>query len=185
MHKLAKQLLAAGLVATLQGCSSAPIHYHTLVPAQPAERPAGVDIAIQQVTLPPQVDRSQLVIRQGDSGLVILETEWWGANLVDEFRSALQDQLGMPTGAAGRATLRVEVQRFDSIPGQHALLDVNWRLGYGTPHSQLSCHSTLQSRADNSISGLVAAHQDNLRRFARMVAQASAAGTTRCPAPAL
>ena len=41
-------------------------------------RPAGADIQIEGISVPPQVDRPQIVIRQGDSGLVILETEWWG-----------------------------------------------------------------------------------------------------------
>ena len=96
MPKL-QTLLIAGLLPLFCGCSSAPLHYHTLVPSQPGQR-ASANIRIERVSLPPQVDRSQLVIRQGSSGLVILETEWWGANLTDEFQSALQDQLGAPAG---------------------------------------------------------------------------------------
>ncbi|MFP3409398.1 ABC-type transport auxiliary lipoprotein family protein, partial [Pseudomonas sp. SIMBA_065] len=79
------------------------------------------------VVVPPQVDRPQLVVRQGQSGLAILETEWWGANLVDEFRSALQDQLGGPAGDA-KAAVRVDVQRFDTVPGRYASLEAVWRL---------------------------------------------------------
>jgi uncharacterized lipoprotein YmbA len=77
--------------------------------------------------VPPQVDRPQIVIRQGNSGLAILETEWWGASLADELRSALIDQLNNTSGR-GNVSVRIEVQRFDSIPGQYALIDAKWRL---------------------------------------------------------
>ena len=70
--------------------------------------------------MPPQVDRPQIVIRQGNSGLAILETEWWGASLADELRSALTDQLSNTSGR-GNVSVRIDVQRFDSIPGQYAL----------------------------------------------------------------
>ena len=77
--------------------------------------------------MPPQVDRPQIVIRQGNSGLAILETEWWGASLVDELRSALVDQL-VNNNPQRKVSVRLDVQRFDSIPGQYALIDVKWRL---------------------------------------------------------
>ncbi len=115
-------------VALLLGaCRSDPIHYHTLSPAQPTgQSRAGVDIQIEQVSVPPQVDRTQMVIRQGNSGLAILETEWWGASLSDELHSSLDEQLSNP--GAPKSSLRVDVQRFDSIPGRYARMDAQWRL---------------------------------------------------------
>lgn len=177
MPKLPMLLLAA-LFPALSGCSSAPINYHTLVPAQPGS-PASGQVRVERVAMPPQVDRSQIVVRQGGSGLSILETEWWGANLVDEFRNALEDQLGAP--GPGATLLRVDVQRFDSVPGQYALLDARWRLQRPGSEQTLSCHSSLQTAANSSVDGLVVAHQANVRKFAELVARANASGTTRCP----
>ncbi|WP_315809621.1 PqiC family protein [Pseudomonas sp. C9-3] len=177
MPKLPMLLLAA-LFPVLSGCSSAPIHYHTLVPAQPGS-PASGQVRVERVEMPPQVDRSQIVVRQGGSGLSILETEWWGANLVDEFRNALEDQLGAP--GPGAARLRVEVQRFDSVPGQYALLDARWRLQRPGANKPLTCRSSLQTAANDTVDGLVVAHQANVRKFAALVAQANANGATRCP----
>lgn len=171
-------LLLAGLFPMMWGCSSAPIHYHTLVPAQPGG-PASGQVKVERVSMPPQVDRSQLVIRQGGSGLAILETEWWGANLVDEFRNALEDQLGAP--GSGAALLRVDVQRFDSVPGQYALLDARWRLQRRGSDKPLVCRSSLQTPAGPSVEALVVAQLTNLRKFAEQVAQANAGGGTRCP----
>ncbi len=139
----------AGLLALLWGCST-PNNYHTLVPGEPV-RDGGQRIQVARVAVPPQVDRPQLVVRQGQSGLAILETEWWGANLVDEFRSALQDQLGGPVGS-GKALLRVDVQRFDTVP------------------------------ADNSIASLVNAHQANLRKLAEAVRSSARQGRCSQPA---
>ncbi|MFR0687847.1 membrane integrity-associated transporter subunit PqiC [Enterobacterales bacterium AE_CKDN230030158-1A_HGKHYDSX7] len=171
-------LLLAGLFPVLWGCSSAPIHYHTLVPAQPVSPTSG-QVRVERVAMPPQVDRSQIVVREGGSGLSILETEWWGANLVDEFQSALEDQLGAP--GSGATLLRVDVQRFDSVPGQYALLDARWRLLRPGSEHGLVCRSSVQTPANDTVDGLVVAHQANVRKFAELVARANAAGATRCP----
>jgi len=132
---------------------------------------------VTRVVVPPQVDRPQLVVRQGQSGLAILETEWWGANLVDEFRSALQDQLGGPAGS-GNAALRVDVQRFDTVPGRYASLDAVWRLK-PVGQAELTCRTSVQTVADNSITSLVNAHQANLRKLAEAVR--GSAGRGSCP----
>ncbi|WP_336334499.1 PqiC family protein [Pseudomonas putida] len=170
----------AWLLLLAAGCSSTPNNYHTLVPAQ-ANRVAGERIQVERVVVPPQVDRPQLVVRQGDSGLAILETEWWGANLVDEFRSALQDLLGGPVGGAPKSVLRVEVQRFDSVPGHAALLDAVWRL-QRPGREELTCRTTVQTPAQNSIASLVGAQQANLRKLADAVRASATTDSTRCPA---
>ncbi|MCY1262702.1 ABC-type transport auxiliary lipoprotein component [compost metagenome] len=173
-------LLLAGLFPAIWGCSSAPIHYHTLVPKQPGS-PVSGNVRVERVSMPPQVDRAQIVIRQGGSGLAILETEWWGASLVDEFRNALEDQLGAPANGNATASLRVDVQRFDSVPGQYALLDANWRLQRAGAARALACRSSLQTPAANSVEALVNAHQANLRKLAELVARANASGASNCP----
>ncbi|AGI24822.1 hypothetical protein H681_14760 [Pseudomonas sp. ATCC 13867] len=142
MPRLPLRLLA-GLFPLLWGCSSAPIHYHTLVPVKPVASP-GSQVRVERVSMPPRVDRLQLVIRQGSSGLAILDTEWRGANLTDEFSSALEDQLGSPAGGHAISSLQIDVQRFDSVPGQYALLDARWQLQLPGAAKPLSCHSRLQ-----------------------------------------
>ncbi|AGZ35410.1 MAG: PqiC family protein [Pseudomonas sp.] len=171
-------VILVALAVLAAGCSSSPTHYHTLVPPQPT-REEGTNVLVERVSVPPQVDRPQLVVRQGQSGLAILDTEWWGANLVDEFRSALQDQLGGPVGSSVRSVLRVDVQRFDSVPGQHALLEAVWRLKRPA-QDELTCRTTVQTPAQASVSSLVSAQQSNLRQLAGAVRSAAVQG--RCPA---
>jgi uncharacterized lipoprotein YmbA len=166
----------------LGACRSEPINFHTLTPVQPGNARAGSEISIEGITVPPQVDRPQIVIRQGDSGLAILETQWWGASLADELRSALQDQLSNRSGA-GKVSVRIDVQRFDSIPGQYALIDVKWRLRPvgASDGAALTCRSTLQTASGPGIDELVSAQQTNVKRLAALISQA--AGNPRtCPA---
>lgn len=173
------------LVATLSllaACRSDPIEFHTLTPAQlPGNTKAATDIQIEGLTVPPQVDRPQIVVREGNTGMAILETQWWGASLVDELRSALTDQ--MVNGNPNRkVSVRLEVQRFDSIPGQYGLIDVKWRLqAPAATDSLLSCRSTLQTPSGPSIDELVAAQQNNVRRLAEMISQAANSAQKGCP----
>lgn len=175
-------VLAAALLL-LAACRSDPISFHTLTPAQPVA-PASTavgDIQIESLSVPPQVDRPQIVIRQGDSGLAILETQWWAASLSEELRSALLNQLNN-VGSDGKVLLRVEVQRFDSVPGQYALMDATWRLRGADGSRSLNCRSILQTASGISIDDLVAAQQNNVKRLAALVSRTASNSSNGCPA---
>ncbi|BAN54965.1 MULTISPECIES: PqiC family protein [Pseudomonas] len=170
-------LLACTLLAA---CRSDPIQFHTLTPAQPGGAHGGADVVIEGLSVPPQVDRPQMVIRQGNSGLAILETQWWGASLADELRSALTDQLSH-AGGRRKASVRLEVQRFDSIPGQYGLIDVKWRLRAADASELLTCRSTLQTPAGPSIDDVVSAQQNNVKRLANLISRAASGDQSSCP----
>jgi uncharacterized lipoprotein YmbA len=177
-----KFTLVAAL-SLLAACRSDPIQFHTLTPAQlTGSSRSTADIQIELLTVPPQVDRPQIVVRQGNTGMAILETDWWGASLVDELRSALVDQM-INNNPQRKLSVRVEVQRFDSIPGQYGLLDVKWRLRNSNGHEDVmeNCRSTLQTPSGPSIDELVAAQQNNVRRLAALISQAAAGTQKGCP----
>jgi uncharacterized lipoprotein YmbA len=167
----------------LAACRSEPIHFHTLTPTQVGDHSratVGV-IQIETVSVPPQVDRAQIVIREGNSGLAILETQWWGATLVDELRSALADQLNN-SPVQGKHSVRVDVQRFDSVPGQYALMDVKWRLRSADTgdKARVICRSTLQTPSGPTIDDLVLAQQNNVKRLAALISQAATRSQPSC-----
>jgi len=85
--------------------------------------------------------------------------------------------LGGPVGGAAGAMLRVDVQRFDSIPGQYALLEAVWRLKR-PGQNEMTCRTSVQTPAQNSIGSLVGAQQVNLQKLASAV-RASASGCPR------
>lgn len=170
----------------LAACRSDPIQFHTLTPAQQGDHSrttVGV-IQIETISVPPQVDRAQIVIREGNSGLAILETHWWGATFVDELRSALADQLSNHP-VQGRYSVRVDVQRFDSVPGQYALMDVEWRLRSASTGdtARVICRSALQTPSGASVDDLVLAQQNNVKRLAALISQAAARPQASCPSP--
>ncbi|KQN48817.1 hypothetical protein ASE98_05370 [Pseudomonas sp. Leaf48] len=178
-----KITLVAAL-ALLAACRSDPIEFHTLTPVQLGTSARTTsEIEIEVLTVPPQVDRPQIVVREGNTGMAILETQWWGASLVDELRSALADQM-VNNNPQRKVSVLVEVLRFDSIPGQYGLIDVKWRLrGVNQGDSGLmTCRSTLQTPSGPSIDELVTAQQTNVKRLAALISQASAKTQGGCPA---
>ncbi|CAM3947455.1 hypothetical protein CCOS865_04372 [Pseudomonas reidholzensis] len=168
-------------LSLLGACRSDPIEFHTLTPTAVTRQAAGSEIAIESVSVPPQVDRAQIVVRQGASGLAILETQWWGASLADELRSALAEQLNS-ADSERRLSVRIVVQRFDSVPGQYALIDAKWRLRGVGGSATLSCRSVLQTRAGTGIDEVVSAHQVNIQALAMQINQAARDTRGGCPA---
>lgn len=169
-------------LALLAACRSDPIAFHTLTPVHAPTQASSnaAEVVIEGISVPPQVDRAQIVIRQGSNGLAILETEWWGASLSEELRSALVVQLGNGS-AARKVAVKINVQRFDSIPGQYALIDARWRLREAEGGEMLNCHSLLQTPAGPEIEDLVHAQQNNVQGLATQIRQAAGNLRGGCP----
>jgi uncharacterized lipoprotein YmbA len=197
-----RSLAAATLALTLAACASAPMHYHTLVaPATaPASATAGAPLPFEllPVHIPVQVDQPQLVVRQGEQGVALLDGERWIAPLADELHSALSSDLvqalpgqnvsGLPAG--GKPVLRVtlNLRRFDSLPGDYALIDAAWSLRLSQPAdgATLACSSQIRESVGPGYDALVQGHQRALQRLAEQigrVARPFAAGQpVACPA---
>lgn len=191
MNALPLRALALIAPLTLAACASAPTGYHTLlaphtVPdAHPVATPA-YQFEMQQVRMPVQVDQPQLVVRQGQGTLAILEAERWGAPLADEFHDALTQRLeqrlgtrdiaGLPrTPGMALLTVRTDVRRFETVPGHYALVDVVWSLGLATPGTtgrrNLTCSTLLQQASSGGINDLVLAHQGLIDQLSVAVAR--------------
>jgi uncharacterized lipoprotein YmbA len=193
--------LAAPLLLT--ACSSVPTHYYTLVPTvagshQPAA-PVPFQFQMLSVRIPAQVDQPQLVVRESSGQLAILENERWSAPLADEFDSSLASQMEQQLGTRNLSglpkdtdrpllTLQVEVRRFDSIPGNYALIDVVWNLSQrdeGQKRRSLTCSTQLRQAAGTELASVVQAHQQLIGRLAQTIAgtarQWSVQPATGCP----
>lgn len=131
------------LVFALTACASTPVHYHTMLPPvtrEPAAQPpAPFLVDVLPVGMPTQLDQSQLVVRQGESGMAVLDSERWASPLGDEVRGALssglavllntQDVAGLPI-QSDKPVVRVKVQirRLDVWPGQRVQIAADWEL---------------------------------------------------------
>ncbi|VVO02445.1 membrane integrity-associated transporter subunit PqiC [Pseudomonas fluorescens] len=174
----------------LSACTSAPTHYYTLVPTatDSATRTNAAGSAfqfeMQPVRIPVQVDQPQVVIRQSSGALAILETERWSAPLADEFHDALASQMELKLGTRDLAglpkvpgrdvlSLQTDVRRFDSLPGQYALIDAVWSIslrGAGEKTRSLTCSSVIRQPAGPGVPDVVLAHQRAIGQLAGIIA---------------
>ncbi|CAM5542701.1 PqiC family protein [Rhodanobacter lindaniclasticus] len=93
-HVIASLAVTAAIL--LAACASAPLHYYTLLPGVPAsvaDPVTAIPFEVLPVNVPAQVDRPQLVVRQGGQSVALLEGERWIAPLADEVRGALAADL--------------------------------------------------------------------------------------------
>jgi len=176
------------LAALASGCGSAPVtRFHTLL-GPPLGQPAASEASqiaweLLPVAVPVQVDQPQLVVRADDGTLALRENERWIAPLADEYRAALVDRLtqalGTPPSLAeapkGRRLwrLRVDVQRFDSMPGRYALEELNWSLRPAEAaggDALLACHGQVEVPVAADYPALAAGHRQAVERFAAAIA---------------
>jgi uncharacterized lipoprotein YmbA len=137
------------LVTALAGCStSPPVRYYTLMPPESAlaqgaparqNTEAAYLLEVVPVTVPPQADQPQVMLRESNGSLAAYYSDRWTAPLADEIRSALSydlvRQLGVldvqsinPPASAPLWRVQVDVQRFDAMAGGAAVLDATWRI---------------------------------------------------------
>jgi uncharacterized lipoprotein YmbA len=181
------RLCQLAAVAGLTACSSAPVHYHTLVApieqVAATEQPAPFLIEVLPVGIPVQLDQPQLVVRQGDSGVAVLDGERWAGPLGDEVRAALSAKLTRRLGTqdiAGLARpsdkqvmrIKLQVRRFDVWPGQRSQLDADWSLGVADEagNARLACHGQFDAAASGGYPELVQAQQRLIAELAARIA---------------
>ena len=126
----------AWLVSVCVGCTSAPVRYYTLTPPPDKTLPASettLAIDVRVVHTPPQLNRSELVVRSGPTEVTLLENERWAAPVNDEIkdalRLALQRRLSRITGlrpAFTKLTLDIDVRHLEAELGRYALLEASW-----------------------------------------------------------
>jgi uncharacterized lipoprotein YmbA len=185
----------------LTACRSAGSEYYTLV-APPSERSAPVTQAFQldvlPIDVPPEVDRPEIVVREGPGRLTPVETRSWISPLARELRHAFSDDLTHALGArdvagatpvAGIPTYRIKVvvQRFDSSLGARASIEaISTVRDAGGAAPALVCSHRASEAAGAGYENLAEAHQRAVAAIAAQIATAIRglqAGTASC-APA-
>ncbi|PXV58359.1 hypothetical protein SAMN04487785_10578 [Dyella jiangningensis] len=190
----------AALALVLGACGSVPpVRYYTLVPAPGGEVSAPAARSFQfellPVTVPAQVDQPQMVVRQGGQGVAVLQGQRWIAPLGDEVRGALsadlvrdfraQDITGLPSEGHATVRIKLDLRRFDSVPGSYAFIDAAWSVRPLKGGEPVACASRISETVGEGYDALVQGHQQAINRLAGQigaVAGALAAGQpARCP----
>ncbi len=127
-------------LASLGGCLSPHENFYTLDAVRPTPPQTGplVTIVVGPVALPPLVDRPQLVVREGDNKVKVLEQERWATPLKESLPRLLADELsqrlpdrrfvaaGSRAIAATGGRLVVDFTRFDVTEVSGAHVRAHW-----------------------------------------------------------
>ncbi len=196
-------LISLALMALLGACGTSPApRYYTLgasadiAPAIGAEADA-LSVWVAPVTLPEAVDRPQLVVRVAPNRVAILDGHRWAEPLSGAVSRTIAADLSALLGgarvsseaqhgaASAQVRVLVDVQRFESVPGQGVTIEALWsvrraaeitplRTPQRTPQREPQYgHSLVSEPATGpDYDALAAAHARALAAVSRDIAQA-------------
>jgi len=187
MRRAAAALALCTLAAVAAGCgSSPPSRFYTLSgTTAAAAAPSNLSIAVGPVTIPGAVDRPQMVVTTGANQVELDEFNRWAAPLGNNISRVvamnLVTLLGTPNvslfpqmlSANTDFRVAIEVQRFDSTPGDSALLDAVWVVRRTAVGKSDTGRTTVREPvAEKSYDALVAAHSRAVARLSQDIATA-------------
>ncbi|MGF6550324.1 PqiC family protein [Paraburkholderia youngii] len=177
--------LAAALA--IAACSSPSSRFYTLGGADSAGGAARTGAApawlieVAPVNVPPQVARNQLVVQTGPTQVQLLEQERWASLPGDEIRRALSTNLTQQLGTidtfgtahpddAAVYRIAMNVQRFESWPGSHALIDAVWSVRAVRSNAVMTCRSVVSETVGGGYDALVDGHRRALAQVSTQIA---------------
>ena len=187
MHRLVTIANLCALATLATGCASTPAsRFYTLSAASvPAATSSKLSVAVGPVSVPAMVDRPQIVVDIGPNQVRLEEFNRWAAPLQNNIARVVADNLVVMLGTP-RVTLAaqslsadadyrvaIEVQSFQSVPGEAAIVDAVWtvrRIKDGkTELGRTTVRETVQ---DKGYDALAAAHSRALARLSQDIAAA-------------
>jgi uncharacterized lipoprotein YmbA len=185
MHRLtaiAALCIFAGLAA---GCASTPVtRFYTLsAAAAPTTTSSNLSVAVGPVSVPAVVDRPQIVVTTGPNQVRLEEFNRWASPLQNGIGRVVAENLvamlGTPRVTLSPQTLSadyraaIEVQRFESAPGEAAMLDAVWTVSRTKDGKSQTGRTTVREVAsDKGYDALAAAHSRALASLSREIADA-------------
>ena len=195
-----KPILAACTAALLLGACSTPQpeYFYTLsggADVQPA-KPVKYYVEMLAVSVPQQVSRNQFVVTAPSGRIELLEQQRWAGPLAGEIGQALSTAVTNDLGAIdvfrtphpdNLPVYRISsnVQRFESVMGQYALIDAVWSVRQLSSSKVVTCRTVANEKVGAGYDELVTGHR---RAVARIAAEMAAvvrsfdSGSAACPA---
>jgi uncharacterized lipoprotein YmbA len=181
------QIYSIALLAALAGgCASAPSRFYTLNATSTAGDAAafGGAISVGPVTVPSSVDRPEIVVQVSPNRVDVDEFNRWAAPLGDAIARTVAEDLSKILGTPHVAVfplahfdstyrVSIDVQRFDSTPGQAAVLQAVWVVHRMSDGESFSGRTDARETPDGpSYDALAAAHSRALAKLADDIAGA-------------
>jgi uncharacterized lipoprotein YmbA len=174
------------LISLFTACVTTPSHFYTLNATPGAEgAPSDLSVVVGPVSVPPLVDRPQIVISTGPNQVRMDEFNRWAMPLQNDIARVVADDLSAMLGTR-RVTLypqklgmepdyrvAIEVQSFESMPGEEAVLDAVWTVRRTKDNVAETGRSTVSETVQgNGYDALAAAHSRAVDRMSRDIASA-------------
>jgi uncharacterized lipoprotein YmbA len=195
---------ASAIAMALAGCGAVPTQsYYVLTPlaasaqSNAAAAQSGISIFVEQAHVPEAVDRPQLVIGAGENRVTILEQQRWAeplraaipqvialdlARLIDGARVTTAQQIAFPDDAW---RLSLDVQRFESRPGDAVAIEIAWTLRRGSADAKTGRSIAREAIAGSGYDAIAIAHSKALAAISREIASALRAVASEPRKPAL
>jgi uncharacterized lipoprotein YmbA len=185
MYRCVNIIAVSTLLGFAVGCGSTPAsRFYTLsAGAAPIATPSSLSVAVGPVSIPAVVDRPQIVVSTGPNQVRLEEFNRWASPLQNGIARVVAENLVAMLGTP-RVTLSsqvlsaeadyraaIEVQSFESVPGEAAVLDAVWTVRRAKDGEAQTGRTTVREPAqEKGYDALAAAHSRALARLSRDIA---------------
>ena len=186
-RRTAHLMVSIALVTAASGCgTTAPSRFYTLDPTALSDgaAPVSYPIMVGPVSVPAAVDRPEFVVQAAPNRVDVDEFNRWAAPLNDAVAQVVAGDLvkllGTPNVASAPMAnfvpayrVTIDIQRFDSVPSQAALVEAVWTV-HSTAGGETRSGRTVAREAvqGDGFDALAAAHSRALAKMSGDIATA-------------
>jgi uncharacterized protein len=196
MARRIAQLISIALAAAVAvGCSTSPAKFYSLSSTSAADGtpPTAVAVMVGPVTIPASVDQPEFVVQVAANRVQVDEFNRWVAPLGDAIARAVAGDLvvllGSPEVASSQLAnfvpdyrVTIDVQRFESVPGNAATLEAVWTVRKTVGGEIRSGRTVAREPVQGqSYDALAAAHSQALAQMSTDIAVAIRAEAEQKP----
>ena len=195
-RRLVSSIAAVVAMAAVACGPTANSHFYTLdsTAAADGSPPIHLAIVVGPVSIPPSVDRPQLVVQVAPNQVTVDEFDRWAGPLDDSIARVVAGNLAVllgtsevgvapVTGFVPTHRVTIDVQRFDSMPGDSVLVEALWAIrpeaGGPVRSGRTVAREAVQGK---TIDAVAAAHSRALAKVSTDIAAAIRA-QSRTPSP--
>jgi len=187
MPRIVSSAALCAIAVLVAACASAPpSRFYTLSrTATPGAAPATFSVVVGPVAIPAVVDLPQSVVSTGPNQVTLEEYNRWASPLANNISRVVAENLVDLLGTHrvslfqqsipvdGDFRVAIEVQTFDSAPGDAATLNAVWVVRRARDGKSDTGRTTVrEATADKSYEALAAAHSRAVYRMSQDIAGA-------------
>ena len=187
MPRIVSSAALCAIAVLVAACASAPpSRFYTLSrTATPGAAPATFSVVVGPVAIPAVVDLPQIVVSTGPNQVTLEEYNRWASPLANNISRVVAENLVDLLGTHrvslfqqsipvdGDFRVAIEVQTFDSAPGDAATLNAVWIVRRARDGKSDTGRTTVrEATADKSYEALAAAHSRAVYRMSQDIAGA-------------